>query len=103
MLLEEFVRPAGLSQRRFAADPGWAAAKLDELVKRRRGVTAESALDLAKALGTSAERWMILQMTRDLRRAEISRRASWAWAPPGAPRRGLDASVTARDVANPRH
>jgi addiction module HigA family antidote len=76
MLLEEFLRPAGTSQRQLAAKLGWTAAKLNELVKGRRGVTADSALDLAKALGTSPELWMNLQMTWDLRRAAMRRKAS---------------------------
>ena len=76
MLLDEFMRPAGVSQRQFAAKLGWTTAKLNELVKGKRGVTAESALDLAKALGTSPEIWMNLQMMWDLRRAEIRRKAS---------------------------
>jgi len=45
-------------------------------VKGKRGVTADSALDLAKALGTSPELWMNLQMMWDLRRAELRRKAS---------------------------
>lgn len=60
----------------MAAKLGWTAAKLNELVKGRRGVTAESALDLAKALGTSPELWMNLQMTWDLSRAEMRRKTS---------------------------
>lgn len=76
ILLEEFVCPAGLHQRQFAATLGWTAAKLNELVKGKRGVTADSALDLAKALGTCPELWMNLQMMWDLRRAEIRRQAS---------------------------
>ena len=50
MLLEEFLRPMGVSQRQFASKLGWTAAKLNELVKGKRGVTAETALDLAQAL-----------------------------------------------------
>lgn len=76
MLLEEFLRPRGISQRQFAAQLGWTTAKLNELVKGKRGVTADSALDLAKALGTSPELWMNLQMMWDLRRAEVRRKAS---------------------------
>ncbi len=76
MLLEEFLRPKGISQRQFAAKLGWTTAKLNELVKGKRGVTADSALDLAKALGTSPELWMNLQMMWDLRRAEVRRKAS---------------------------
>ncbi len=76
MLLEEFLRPMGVSQRQFAAKLGWTTAKLNELVKGKRGVTADTALDLAKVLGTSPEIWMNLQMMWDLRRAEARRRAS---------------------------
>jgi addiction module HigA family antidote len=76
MLLEEFLRPKGVSQREFAAKLGWTTAKLNELVKAKRGVTADTALDLAKALGTSPELWMNLQMMWDLRKAELRRKAS---------------------------
>jgi antitoxin HigA-1 len=76
MLLEEILRPKGMSQRQFAETLGWTTAKLNELVKGKRGVTADSALDLAKALGTSPELWMNLQVTWDLRRAEVRRKAS---------------------------
>ena len=76
MLVEEFLRPLGMSQRQFATTLGWTTAKLNELVKGKRGVTADTALDLAEALGTSPEVWMNLQMMWDLRRAEVRRRAS---------------------------
>jgi addiction module HigA family antidote len=76
ILLEEFLRPKGVSQREFAEKLGWTTAKLNELVKGKRGVTADTALDLAKALGTSPELWMNLQMMWDLRRAEVRRKAS---------------------------
>jgi len=76
MLLEEFLRPRSLSQRQFAEKLGWTTAKLNELVKGKRGVTADSALDLAQALGTSPELWMHLQATWDLRRAQVRRKAS---------------------------
>ena len=76
MLLEEFLRPMGVSQRQFAVKLGWTTARLNELVKGKRGVTADTALDLAKALGTSPEIWMNLQTTWELRRAEARRRAT---------------------------
>ena len=76
MLLEEFLRPRGMSQREFAEKLDWTKAKLNELVRGKRGVTADSALDLAEALGTSPELWMNLQMAWDLRKAEVRRKAS---------------------------
>ena len=73
MLKEEFLAPAGLSQRAFAKRLGWTVAKLNELINGKRGVTADSALDLAAELGTSPEVWLNLQMQFDLKRA-LSRR-----------------------------
>jgi addiction module HigA family antidote len=75
MLLEEFLGPMKLSQRKFAKQIGWTAAKLNELIKGRRGITADSALDLSDALKTSPEVWMNLQMLFDLKEAQERRRA----------------------------
>jgi antitoxin HigA-1 len=74
MLQEEFIAPAGLTQRALAAKLGWTVAKLNELIKGKRGVTADSALDLSAELGTSPEVWLSLQMYYDLRRAERRRK-----------------------------
>jgi addiction module HigA family antidote len=76
MLQEEFLDPAGISQRAFAKRLGWTVAKLNELINGKRGVTADSALDLAAVLKTTPEVWLNLQMLFDLRRAELRRRAS---------------------------
>lgn len=65
-LLEEFLKPASLTQTAFAKQLGWTKARLNELINGKRGISAESALDLAKALGTSAKLWMNLQATYDL-------------------------------------
>jgi antitoxin HigA-1 len=74
MLLEEFLAPADISQRSFAKRLGWTVARLNELINGKRGITADSALDLAATLGTTPELWMNLQMLFDLRRAELRRR-----------------------------
>jgi len=66
ILLEDFLQPAGITQTAFAEQLGWTRARLNELIKGKRGITAESALDLAEALGTSAKLWMNLQATFDL-------------------------------------
>ena len=66
ILLDEFLRPAGITQTAFAKQLGWTRARLNELIKGKRGITAESALDLAEALGISAKLWMNLQATFDL-------------------------------------
>jgi len=75
MLLEEFLEPAGISQTAFAEKLGWTKAKLNELVKGKRGVTADTALDLAEALKTSPKLWMNLQATYDLDKAKKARSA----------------------------
>jgi antitoxin HigA-1 len=76
ILLEEFLRPAGTTQMAFAGELGWTRARLNELIKGKRGVTAEAALDLARVLGTSAKLWMNLQATYDLDQAMKRRKAA---------------------------
>ena len=76
ILLEEFIEPKGLTQAAFAEQLGWTRARLNELVRGKRGVTAESALDLAGALGTSPKLWMNLQATLDLDRVQRARNAA---------------------------
>ena len=73
MLLEEFLIPMGMSQAEFARRLNWTKARLNELIRGKRGITAESALDLADALGTSPKIWMNLQATYDLDRAMAAR------------------------------
>ncbi len=76
MLLEEFLKPMGMSQAAFAQKIGWNRARLNELIRGKRGVTVESALDLAEALGTSAKLWMNLQATYELAKAVAARRTA---------------------------
>ena len=76
ILLEEFLIPAGITQASFAEKLGWTKAKLNELIRGKRGITAETALDLADALKTSAKLWMNLQASFDLNRARQNRRAA---------------------------
>jgi antitoxin HigA-1 len=75
VLLEEFLAPGNLTQTEFAARLGWTRARLNELIKGKRGITAEAALDLAEVLGTSPRLWMNLQATFDLAVAEKRRAA----------------------------
>ena len=48
ILLEEFLIPLKMTQRAFAKKLDWTNARLNELIRGKRGVTADSALDLAK-------------------------------------------------------
>jgi addiction module HigA family antidote len=66
MLLEEFLIPSGISQAELARRLGKTAAAINELVKGKRGVSAEMALMLADLFGTTAEFWMNLQVAWEL-------------------------------------
>ena len=69
MLLEEFLKPLGITQMEAAARMGVPFQRMNTLVKGKRGVTADTALRLAKALSTSAELWLNLQNGFDLQTA----------------------------------
>ncbi|MBW2703081.1 MAG: HigA family addiction module antidote protein [Deltaproteobacteria bacterium] len=76
ILLEEFLSPLGLSQRQFSTNLHWSPRKLNEIIKGKRSVTAQSAIDLSEALGTTPEFWLNLQQTWDLAQAYQTRKAS---------------------------
>lgn len=61
ILLEEFIKPMNLTQKAFASHMGWTYAKLSEIVHGKRGITPETALDLADALNMEPEFWLNLQ------------------------------------------
>ncbi len=69
ILLEEFLEPKKLSQLAFSEKLQWSPRKLNEIIKGKRGITAASAIDLARALGTTPEFWLNLQITYDLAEA----------------------------------
>ena len=70
VLMEEFLKPMGLSQNRVALSMGVPARRINEIVHGKRRVTADTALRLAKYFGTSAQFWLGLQMDYDLDVAE---------------------------------
>ena len=76
MLLEEFLRPIGITQSEFASRLGVSFPRLNEIVKGRRGVTPDTALRLARVLGTTAEFWLGLQLDWDLWNAMQSKEFS---------------------------
>ena len=76
ILLEEFLEPANITQVAFAQKIGWTRARLNEIIKGKRGITAEAALDLSATLGTTAKLWMNLQATYDLDQAMKHRKAA---------------------------
>lgn len=66
MLLEEFLRPMGVTQRELADAIHVPYQRVNELTNRRRGMTPSTALRLAKYFGTSADFWLNLQLRWDL-------------------------------------
>lgn len=66
VLLEEFLKPMGLSQNRLAIDIGVHARRINEIVLGKRSVTADTALRLSRFFGNSPQFWMGLQADYDL-------------------------------------
>lgn len=66
ILLEEFLAPLGLSQYRLARAISVPPRRINEIVHGKRSVTPDTALRLARALGTSDRFWMNLQTRYDL-------------------------------------
>lgn len=70
ILLEEFLAPMGISQTRLASDIDVPVSRIADIVRGRRAITADTALRLGAYLGTSAQMWLNLQASYDLRVAE---------------------------------
>ena len=66
MLLEEFLRPLGVTQSAFAVRLGVSFPRLNEIIRGRRAVTTDTALRLARVLGMPADFWLGLQVDWDL-------------------------------------
>jgi antitoxin HigA-1 len=66
VLLEEFLKPMGLSQNRLALDIGVPPRRINEIVLEKRRITADTALRLARYFGTSPQFWLGLQTDYDL-------------------------------------
>jgi addiction module HigA family antidote len=69
MLHEEFLKPLGLTQAEAARQLGMSLNRLNELVLGKRGVTADTALRLARRFNTTPQLWMHLQADWDLHEA----------------------------------
>ena len=67
ILLEEFMRPLGVSINRLGRDVGVPPNRISGIVNGKRSITADTALRLGKYFGTSAETWLDLQSDYDLR------------------------------------
>ena len=69
MLIHEFIEPLGLRQSEVAQRLGVSANRLNEVVRGKRRITADTALRLSRLLKTSPQFWMRLQADWDLHRA----------------------------------
>jgi addiction module HigA family antidote len=66
ILLEEFVKPLGITQSELATRLGISFPRLNEIIRGKRSVTPDTALRLAQVLGMSADFWLGLQIDWDL-------------------------------------
>jgi addiction module HigA family antidote len=76
MLLEEFLKPLGVSQSALAARLGISFPRLNEIIRGKRGVTPDTALRLSRVVGMSADFWLGLQQDWDLWHALRSKNAA---------------------------
>ena len=70
ILLEDFLKPMGISQYRLAQAIYVPPRRINEIIHGTRGITADTAIRLSRYFGTSAELWLGLQADYDLQRAQ---------------------------------
>lgn len=75
MLLEEYLKPLGISQSAFAIRLGVSFPRLNEIIRGKRSITPDTALRLGRVLGISAGFWLGLQQDWDLWHAMHSEEA----------------------------
>lgn len=71
ILLEEWLKPMGLSQYRLAIEIGVPFRRINEIVHGKRGISADTALRLARFFGTDAQSWLNLQSHYDMEKAQL--------------------------------
>ncbi len=72
ILLEEFLKPMGLSQYRLAKEIGVPAQRISEIVSNKRSITADTDLRLCRFFGLSNGYWLRAQVAYDTEVAEIN-------------------------------
>ena len=70
LLLEEFIKPMGISKYRLAMDIGVSPTRINEIVAGRRAISADTDLRLCRYLGLSNGYWLRAQIAHDLEVAE---------------------------------
>ena len=74
VLMEDFIVGFGITQNKLAVSIGVPPRRINEIVHGKRGITADTAIRLARYFGTSEEFWMNLQSNYELRRERRSLR-----------------------------
>lgn len=77
VLRADFLEPLGITSYRLAKDIGVTPTRIGDILLRRRGITADTALRLARYFGTSARLWLNLQAAYDLEEAERANAAAY--------------------------
>jgi len=72
VLREDFLKPLGMSANALAKALNVAAPRVNDIVRERHGVSADTAMRLARYFGGDARSWLNLQTAYDLRSAEIT-------------------------------
>jgi len=72
ILLEEFLKPMGISQYRLAKDINVPAMRINKICKKNAGISADTALRLARYFGTSVEFWTGIQSHYDTERVKMN-------------------------------
>ena len=72
MLVEEFLKPLGLTEYRLAKDIGVPPRRINEIVHGKRAITTDTAFRLSQYFGNSAQFWFNLQADYDLRLMELN-------------------------------
>jgi addiction module HigA family antidote len=70
VLLEDFMKPLGLTQYRLAQDIGVSPIRISQIIRGERSISVDTAMRLARYFGTSAAVWLRLQVRFDLESAE---------------------------------
>lgn len=70
VLLEDFMKPLGISQYRLAKDIGVSPIRISQIIRVERSITVDTAMRLGRYFGTSAAIWLRLQVRYDLESAQ---------------------------------
>ncbi len=81
VLQEEFLKPLGITQYRLAVATGLAHSRITDIIKERRGISADTALRFSRCFGTTPDFWLNLQHLYDMEEARRANEASYEAIP----------------------